>query len=55
MDFWTIKRMLEIGKYNFTIVHNDNTNGVTIIIDGYEGLDFVPFEFDKLGFLLPLQ
>jgi hypothetical protein len=55
MDFWTIKRLLEMGGYNFTVLHNDNTDGVSVVVESYNKDDFIAFEFDKLGFLIPLK
>jgi hypothetical protein len=55
MDFWTIKRILEIGGYTFEMKHNNKTNGVDILVDSYDGDDFVKFQFDELGFLIPLK
>lgn len=53
MDFWTVSKVLEMGRYSYSISHNKKTNGVTIVVDGNEEKDYVVFEFDTLGFLIP--
>ena len=54
MDFWTIKRLLEISGIEYDVRHNAETDGIVISI-AMGDKKTIQFYFDKNGFIIPIK